>query len=416
MPGPLRALLIGVGALAIIGLGLYGPATLLGPLPAVAVQAVDPGAEAAGTVEVQLPEAGASAVVVVDPDSPETAAESVTLAEAGIEEAVPFAGVAKLVLALTVLEHSPLAAGEAGPDVPVTPADYEAYVDYRKAGARTVPTTPGDTWSLRDMLRAVVLGSSNNHADGLARWAFGSVDGYAIAATSWLAEHGLADTTVVDATGLSDDNTGTAADAARLAAFVAVEPALVDILATADDRTYGERTVPDVSAHLESDGVRGLSRSFTDQAGLCFVFLTTFGQGDDVRVLAGAFLRMPDYDTLDPAVTTAIEELRVVDDEVTVITAGDTYAVLTAPWGDRAEAVAASDRTQPAWNDASGEPEVVVDPFSTGSAGDQVGQVTVPTADGDVTTALELDAAIRDPGPIWRLTHPGPMFDAFFSG
>ncbi|GLI28705.1 hypothetical protein ARHIZOSPH14_29470 [Agromyces rhizosphaerae] len=415
MPGPLRALLIGLGALAIIALGLYGPATLLGPLPAVAVQAVDPGAQTAGTVEVELPDAGASSVVVVDPDSPETAAESVTLAEAGIEDPVPIAGVAKLVLALAVLEAQPLAAGEPGPDIPVTPADYEAYVDYRKQGARTVQTTPGDTWTMRDMLRAVVLGSSNNHADGLARWAFGSVDGYTIAGNAWLAEHGIADTVVVDATGLSDDNVGTAADAARLGAYVAVEPALVDILATADERTYGERAVPDVSAH-DIDGVRGLSRSYTNQAGLCFVFLTTFGQGDDVRVLSGAFLRMPDYDTLDPAVTTAIEGLKLVDEEVTVITEGDTYAVLTAPWGDRAEAVAASDRTQPAWNDASGTPEVVVEAFSTGSPGDQVGSVTVPTADGDVTTALELDAAITDPGPIWRLTHPSLMLDAFFAG
>ncbi|BDZ63169.1 D-alanyl-D-alanine carboxypeptidase family protein [Agromyces mangrovi Wang et al. 2018] len=416
MPGPLRAVLIALGALAIIALGLYGPATLLGPLPRVSVQAVDPGAQAAGSVSVELPEAGASAVVVVDPDSPETAAESVTLAEAGLEEAVPFAGVAKLVLALTVLEAQPLAAGEPGPDVPITPADYEAYLDYRDAGARTVPTSPGDTWTMRDMLRAVLLGSSNNHADGLARWAFGSVDGYTIAGNAWLAEHGLADSVVVDATGLSDENMGTAADAARLGAYVAVEPALVDILATADERTFGERTIPDVSAHLESDGVRGLSRSFTNQAGLCFVFLTTFGQGDDVRMLSGAFLRMPDYETLDPAVTTAIEELRVVDEEVTVIAEGDTYAILTAPWGDRAEGVAASDRTQPAWNDASGEPEVVVEPFSTGSPGDQVGSVTVPTADGDVTTALELDAAITDPGPIWRLTHPSLMLDAFFAG
>ena len=59
------------------------------------------------------------------------------------------------------------------------------------------------------------------------------------------------------------------------------------------------------------------------------------------------------------------------------------------------------------------EAAVDVEPFTTAAAGRQVGTVTVRLGERDVSSAIELDAAIRDPGPIWRLTHPGELIGAF---
>ena len=84
--------------------------------------------------------------------------------------------------------------------------------------------SPGEQWTERDVVRAVLLASSNNHADTLVRWAFGGVDPYVEAANAWLAEAGFTATRVDDATGLSGDNVGTAEELARLAAPRARRP------------------------------------------------------------------------------------------------------------------------------------------------------------------------------------------------
>jgi D-alanyl-D-alanine carboxypeptidase (penicillin-binding protein 5/6) len=39
--------------------------------------------------------------------------------------------------------------------------------------------------------------------------------------------------------------------------------------------------------------------------------------------------------------------------------------------------------------------------------------VVFHTPTGDVTVFLELDRRVADPGPVWRLTHPAPVIDAF---
>ena len=58
------------------------------------------------------------------------------------------------------------------------------------------------------------------------------------------------------------------------------------------------------------------------------------------RRITGAMLLMPDYETLDPAVASAVESAVAASAPVTVIAAGTPYARVEAPWGDRADLVA----------------------------------------------------------------------------
>ena len=156
-------------------------------------------------------------------------------------------------------------------------------------------------------MRAVLLASSNNHADTLARWAFGGVDAYVEAANAWLAEQGFTATRVADATGLSGDNVGTADELARLAALVLADPELAAML---DDPGAGparraQRARPRRPRPATTD-VRAITRSYTDQAGLCFVF-TADGAGAEAsraaRTASSARCSlMPDYETLDAGV------------------------------------------------------------------------------------------------------------------
>ena len=125
---------------------------------------------------------------------------------------------------------------------------------------------------------------------------------------------------------------------------------------------------------------------------------------------------MPDYETLDPAVAAAVGSAAAASAPVTVIAEGTPYARVEAPWGDRADLVASTSRADAAWGSAFGEATVSVDEFSTAPEGREVGRVSVPTATGEIASPLRLAGDIRDPGPVWRLTHPGTLIGAFLAG
>lgn len=412
---PGRIVGIAVGAIAILGIGVYGPAMLLGPLPAVTVK-VDPDATAASenaATAITLPDTGASAIAALDDEGVAT-----TLAAAGDAATVPIGGAAKLVTVLATLDSLPLAAEGAGPAITIGPDDYTDYLRYVAEDSRTLAVLPGESWTERDVVRAVLLASSNNHADTLARWAFGGVEPYVEAANEWLAEHDFTATRVADATGLSGDNVGTAEELTRLGALVLADPRLAELFDGADAPALpGERDVPDVVSHLGNAGARAISRSYTDQAGVSFVFTTEVpgAEGEPPHRLVGGMTLMPDYETLDAAVQAAIASSLAAAAPIEVITAGTIYARVETVWGDRADLIASVSRTDAAWGNPVGETSVSVERFTTASAGRDVGRVSVAAASGDLASPLELTRDIRDPGPLWRLANPAALIGAFFA-
>lgn len=406
---PGRIVGIAVGTLAILGIGVYGPAMLLGPLPAATVTPAAAAESAPAPVAIPLPTVGQSALAVLD-----DAGEPTVIATAGDGTAVPIGGAAKLVTVLTVLDSLPLVAGQAGPDLTIGPADFTDYLRYRDEGSRVLQVSPAEKWSERDVVRAVLLASSNNHADTLARWAFGGVEPYVAAANGWLAEQGFAGTHVADATGLSGDGVGTAEELTRLVALAVQNPELVAILDEAGATEVGQRSVPDVVGHLADRGVRALTRSYTDQAALTFAFTTTLpgSAGSPIR-LVGAMLLIPDYETLDPAIGAAIDGASAASAPIDLITEGSVYATVRTAWGDRADLIATATRQGAGWSGATGTPDVDVDEIRTSPAGRDVGRVAVATGSGEVESPLEVSSALEDPGPMWRLTNPFAILGAF---
>ncbi|QTX04521.1 serine hydrolase [Agromyces archimandritae] len=409
-PTPQRIIGVSLGAALILALGVYGPATLLGPLPAAAVTAEPPAVEAGETARFALPEDGQSAVALV----PDETGEPVVLAGAGDDEALPMGGAAKLVTVLVTQASQPLTAGDDGADIRIGAEDYRGYLNYDKEGSRVLPVSPGETWTQRDVVQAVLLASSNNHADTLVRWAFGNPAAYVEAANAWLDEHGFEHTRVDDATGLSGDNVGTATELARLTAMIMAVPALADMIDHAGERAgLGERTIPDVIAHMP-DRVRALSRSYTDQAGLVFAFTDLADTGEDAVRIVGVLLRMPDYETLDPAVERILADVESAASPRRLVEAGTSYAKVTTPWGQRSELVASVGQETAAFGGGAQAPDIRIDDFATGRAGDRLGRITIDYEGGTATSPLELSDDLRDPGVFWRLGHPIIMVNALF--
>ncbi|WP_353828386.1 serine hydrolase [Agromyces sp. SYSU T0242] len=409
-PSPARVLGIALGTVAILGIGVYTPAMLLGPLPSVTVDAATAPAAAPASTAVALPADDASAVALLADDG-----SLRPVASSADDETGPIGGAAKLVTVLAVLDGLPLEPGEDGPKIRIGAEDFTDYLRYSEEGSRTLQVSPGDSWSERDVVRAVLTASSNNHADTLARWAFGSLDAYVARANAWLEEQGFTETRVADTTGLSGDNVGTAAELTRLAALVLANPELATMLEgeSGSSTPTDDRRVPDVVAHLADDGIRAISRSYTDEALITFVWASDVTTADGRMTMVGAMTGVDDYETLDAAVLTAVEGMAAASTATEVIAQGAVYGQVRAAWGDRADLVASAGRSGDAAGASVGDAVVDVEPFSTSPAGRSVGTVTVQVGEREVTSFLELDRAIADPGPLWRLTHPGQLVGAF---
>jgi len=424
---PGRVIGILVGTLVILGVGVYGPATLLGPLPSATVTLSTPDAPAAASAPA-LPAAGTSGILALTPlpadtgtdsspaDGASAGLEADPIAVAGGTGPLPMASAAKIITALVVLDAKPLAVGESGPAHSLVTADYQDYLDYTSAGARTVIVFPGESWTQRELLQAMILGSSNNHADTLARWAFGSVEAYVTAANAWLVENGMVDSTVADANGLSDDSAGTGADLARIAGLAAINPVVADIIANPASSLVNQRGVSNTTAYLPELGITGISRSYTDAGGVCFLFTAAVTVNEATFTFAGGFLGEPDYDTLTADLEALMASATAGVTELPVLAEGDTYATFTTAWGDTAGAVVGTPRTRFGWQAAvpTGA-EVALDDVTTGRAGAKVGRVTVEAFGQSVTSPLELDDSLVDPGPGWRLLHPIPVIGALIA-
>ena len=408
-PSPARGVGIALGTLAILAVGVYAPAMLLGPLPDAEIRVDETAVAASERAEVPLPASGASAVAILG-----EAGEAQLVAASAEDDPKPIGGATKLVTVLATLDALPIAEGERGAAIRIGPEDYTDFLRYQEQGSRTLPVSPGETWSQRDVVRAVFLGSSNNHADTLARWAFGNLDNYATEANAWLEEQGFETLRVVDATGLSGDNVGTATELTRLAALALADPTLAALLDGDGVPAPADRRVPDVVAHLDDDGIRAISRSFTDQALLSFVFTSELS-GEAPQRMVGAMTGVGDYETLDLAVLAAVEGMQAASTPVEVIAEGSSYGEAVSAWGDRARLIATAGRTDAAWGAVPEAASVDVAPFATAPAGREVGEVTVLVGDREITSVLELDEPITDPGPLWRLANPAAIVGAFLA-
>ncbi|WP_158603949.1 D-alanyl-D-alanine carboxypeptidase family protein [Cryobacterium tepidiphilum] len=397
-----RSLGIALGALVILGAGIYGPATLLGPLPAAELTLLSPAPPPASPAPPVLPAHGASALVRGAGDEP--------FATAGVDDALPMASAAKLVEALVVLRSKPLEPGAEGPAVAMTAEDYQSYIDYANNGARTVAVFPGENWTERELLQALVLGSSNNHADTIARWAFGSVDAYLEKANAWLAANGLTGTRVADATGLDEDSAGTGADLARLAVLASAHPVISEILSQPASALADRRGVQNTTAYLPEQGITGISRSYTDAAGVCFLFTATVDAGGEPFSFAGAIVGEPDYDTLTADLTALMKSATAGVRQQPILAEGTAYARYDTAWDQSARAVVKTAKTRLAWvGGAVPAPTVKTDPVTTRRAGSTVGHASVDLDGRSVSSPLVLDRSIGDPGLGWRLLHPIPI-------
>ena len=394
----LSVLLVVVGGVGYVG------ATNLAPVPASAAVLEQPAPLTQAAAAPAWPVFGESAIGAVGFPG--------VLAGSGGQDTVPIASITKMVTALVILDARPLGAGEDGPDITFTDRDVDIYYDVLAENGSVAPVVSGLVLTQREAFEAMLLPSANNYAASLAVWAYGSVNDYLMAADTWLADNGLTQTSVADTSGISASSMSSPTDLVEIGKLVVGHPALAEIVALPSAVLPVIGTITNTNKLLGRDGVDGIKTGTTDVAGACLLFSTDLTVGSRTVTLVGVVLGGDTHTELNSAISALIESVQPGFHEVVLAEAGAVFGSYTTAWGDVSDIVAADAASALVWSDAPITGAAMATELQLGRAGEEVGEVSfrIGTADPTtVTVPLELQDTLSDPGPAWRVGHPGEL-------
>lgn len=203
------------------------------------------------------------------------------------EQQVPIASLAKIITAITILDKKPLQLNQQGPLITMTESDVALVGEYARKSGTTVPVLVGEEISQYQALQAILMVSSNNMADSLAIWAFGSMENYIEYANNLMDELGLESTIVADdASGYSPNTVSTASDIAKLGYVFMKNPVLREITMQSNATIPVAGLINNNNDYFNKPGVYGIKFGYTDEAGKCFVVASIRKTADNEEELS----------------------------------------------------------------------------------------------------------------------------------
>jgi serine-type D-Ala-D-Ala carboxypeptidase (penicillin-binding protein 5/6) len=189
----------------------------------------------------------------------------------------PVASTIKVLTALTVLERADL-------DDEVTAGDEVLGIEGSGVGLE-----PGDTWSVEDLLEALIARSGNEAAETLAVHVAGDVDAFAALMREDAVAMGLEEPQLVSPSGLDDDNLLSAMDLATISRVALAHPELRSILGRGRVELPSEGSVETRNELLLTyQGATGVKTGFTAAAGNSLVGSAERGGRELVAVVLGS--------------------------------------------------------------------------------------------------------------------------------
>ncbi len=383
----------------VVGILFYLPMTLLATLqatrPVIENAAVTPGAAATLT----WPAYGGSAIGAVGFDG--------VLAQAGSTSPLPMASITKVVTMLVVLEAKPLKLGEDGPTITMTSSDVALSRYYLSLQGKVAPVRAGLVFTQHELMELSLIDSANNYAASLAVWAYGSMDAYVAAAKSWVSAHQLSSMTITDPTGIDPADTASTTDLLALGKLALANPVIAGIVATKTVTLHDIGTITNTNTLLGSDGVDGIKTGTLNDAGSNLLFASDIRVGGRPVTVVGVVLGGADHDQLDSDIRSLLEGVKVGFHLLPLTTTGQVMGRYTTEWGQQVTAVAERSVSVVTWGNTPVRSSVSAKSLSTGSRGEKVGVAVFTVGTQTLTVPIGLSTALTDPGPGWRLSHPG---------
>jgi D-alanyl-D-alanine carboxypeptidase/D-alanyl-D-alanine endopeptidase (penicillin-binding protein 7) len=205
------------------------------------------------------------------------------LLEKNSKVVVPIASLTKLMTAMVVLDSKP----NMDEKIAIETAD----VDMLKHSRSHVPV--GAILSRRDVLQLALMSSDNRAAASLVRTYPGGSVAFAAAVKRKTVELGMLDTLIQEPTGLSPDNTSTAADLVKMALAASHYPDIADITTDSSDLIKIKGRDVQFRNTNRLVGKKGwdilLSKTgFTNEAGNCLIMRVKLAGKNATLVLLNA--------------------------------------------------------------------------------------------------------------------------------
>ena len=395
----LRSLWIGLLAFIV---AVVVAVQLLRPVPTVALRPALPARFTVGGPALNLPwpAAGQSAVGVAGIGQ---------MGRSGATAPQPIASLAKMMVALLILQHHPLGTGQNGPSVTITPGNVALYQSDLAGQQSVLPVAAGETLSERQLLQGLLIPSGNNIATLLAQWDAGSERAFVAQMNAEAQSLGLANTHYVDASGVQNGTTSTAVDQLKLAEAVMAIAAFRHTVSMAQTTLPVAGTVYNVNYYLGRGGIIGVKTGSTGAAGGCYVAAAYRTVGTQRVLVLAATLGQGGVQPLQAALQTGLGLINAAGSALTTthpVHGGQLVATLTAPWASPVGVLAPSGVTMVAWPGLSGTRRLVraATLGRSVTVGTHIGTLRVTVGQQHAALSLKSAAAIPPPSLWWRLT------------
>ena len=325
----------------------------------------------------------------------------------GAQVSHPIASIAKLILAMSVLDKYPLGTGQTGPSITITQDDANFYKAALAQGGSLVPVNVGEQLSEYQMLQALLIASGDNIADTLAVWAYGSMDDYTSYANQMVSDLGLKETSISDASGLSPQTVSSASNLVLLGEKAIGNPVIADIVSQPKVTLPVAGSISNYDSQLGQNGVIGIKTGNTPEAGGCFLFAVINTVDQTQPIVVGAILGAKNLATVLNDSKTFIQANINNFKLIPVVKAGQVVANYFAPWGQKVEAVAQQDITLFTLSGKKISITFVLKPLQTEAQnGSSAGTFSASDGTNTASIAVALRSALTPPTFGWKLLHP----------
>lgn len=304
----------------------------------------------------------------------------------------PIASTVKMVLGLAVLEKKPIEFGTKGENLTITTADYGDYLWYNLHNGSTTPITIGQTYSEYDALALVMLASSNNMADALVRWVFGSQAEYQTYASEMLNKWEIDSITIgPDASGYNAATVGSAADLVKIAKKVMENPVLSEIVGLAEYNAENVGPIFNTNKLLGVDGIRGVKTGFNGDynSGYCLVtsFIQKAPESEISHTVTTALLGAPSREASFSDSQAMVEKTQSILSPIRLVNIGDVVGYYDTWWDEKVDIVATENKEIIAWSGMDAKFDLKMD-------GDE-GVLNITTGDENVSVKVKTSRPLK---------------------
>lgn len=323
----------------------------------------------------------------------------------GDETPRPIASTAKIMTALLVLEDHPLALGQPGPEVTITPQDVADYQKAVREDQSVVPVRAGDKLTELQLLQGLLLPSGNNIADVMAKWDGGTKEAFIAKMNAKAAALGMTRTHYDDASGFSPKTVSTPADLVIVGSRAMTDPVFRQTVAMAQITLPSVGVVKNVNSILGKDGNIGVKTGSTDEAGGCFVSASTQQVGGKPAEIYSAVLGQDELKNALEATTALSKAAAAAFRQTRVASRTDVVASLSSAWGDAVDVVPAQDLEVVVWPGTKLKSSLQLDPVKAPlGAGAKVGTLTLEAGKQSQQVNVVTTGPISEPSWQWRVT------------